>query len=193
MTLVLDETGCVDAVLDHEMSYQRVDLEKLKELRIIAHRTPKWLDKVARRSTCSSGAPFEVERLATRILGPVISPIIASKSISISIYVFRKLDSESLADLKSSIDTDLGERLGRANLDDTLRNAPPYIIKTLSDYISEGLEDELLPEELKYWRERYQKRLLGEENAEELQELSAQSDSGYVLLLIVELLHALIR
>jgi hypothetical protein len=32
-------------------------------------------------------------------------------------------------------------------------------MKTLRDYISEGVEDEFLPEDLEYWRKEDQKRV----------------------------------
>jgi hypothetical protein len=59
----------------------------------------------------------------------------------------------------AAIEAGLSERRGAAGLDLAQRGRPRYTIRTLSDYISEGLEDELLPEELEYWREQNQKRL----------------------------------
>jgi hypothetical protein len=95
------------------------------------------------------------------MLGPVIAPVAAYGSIPITIYVIRRLNSESLESLIATIDAELHNRQGHVS---TSIDVPPqaqqrYTIKSLSDYISEGLEDELLPVELKYWREENQRRL----------------------------------
>jgi PHD/YefM family antitoxin component YafN of YafNO toxin-antitoxin module len=159
LTLVLDETGCEEGRLRQEASYQQVNLNLLKELRIIIHKTPKWLDDIARRSTCSINEDFTIAGLASRMLGPVIHPIVTSGMIEITLYLFRQLDSTSIDALTAAIEADLSERQTSAGLDLVQQGRPRYTIKTLSDYISEGLEDELLPEELQYWREENQRRL----------------------------------
>ena len=167
LTLVLDETGCGGARLDHEASYRQVNLDFLREIRVIVHKTPKWLDKIAQRSTCSSEEDFNIAELASRMLGPVMAPIIALESIKITIYLFRQLDSASTKALTAAIEVDLDERQKAAGLDLVQEGRPRYTIKTLSDYISEGLEDELLPEELKYWREQNRMRLAEGEAVED--------------------------
>lgn len=101
------------------------------------------------------------------MLGPVIAPIIALDSIEITIYLFRQLDSDLSDALNAAIEADLTRRQRAAGLDLIPEGRPRYTIKTLSDYISEGLEDELLPEELEYWREQNQKRLAEGEAVED--------------------------
>jgi hypothetical protein len=167
LTLVLDESGCDTADLDQEASYQQVNLDLLKELRIIVHKTPIWLNKIAQRSTCSLYEEFIVARVASRMLGPVMAPIVALGSTKITIYLFRQLDSASIDAVIAAIEADLSKRQKAAGLDLVQQGRPRYTIKTLSDYISEGLEDELLPEELKYWREQNQKRLAEGEAVED--------------------------
>jgi len=167
LTLVLDETGCKRDALEEEASYQHVNLDLLEELRIVVHKTPNWLDEIAQRSTCSSDEDFTIAGLASRMLGPVIAPIIALDLIKITIYLFRQLDSASTNALTAAIEADLTRRPKAAGLDLIQEGRPRYTIKTLSDYISEGLEDELLPEELKYWREQNQMRLAEGEAVED--------------------------
>jgi len=159
LTLVLDEVGCGGAWLEGDMSYRDIDLKTLENLRVVVHETPKWLDDIAGRIICSDGWPIDIDSLAKRMLGPIIAPVVSP--ISITIYLFSQLDSKDLASLRTAIDTNLSERRAAAGIDDGSAQAdrPTYALKTLSDYITEGLEDELLPEELEYWREEYQKRL----------------------------------
>jgi hypothetical protein len=160
LTLVLDEAGCDEDTFEEEASYHPVDFGFLKELRVIVHKTPKWLDRIAQRSTCSvKSNKSTIAELASRMLGPVIAPIVALGSIKITIYLFRQLDSDPSNTLAAAIETDLSERQNAAGSDLAQGGRPRYTIKTLSDYISEGSDDELLPEELKYWREQNQTRL----------------------------------
>jgi len=170
LTLVLDETGCGGAWLDHEASYRQVNLDFLREMRVIVHKTPKWLDRIAQRSTCSlEEATSTIVELASQMLGPVIAPIVALGSVAITIYLFRQIDSTSTDALTSAIEADLDKRPKPAG-SDLEEGRPRCTIKTLSDYISEGLEDELLPEELKYWREQSRMRMAeggAEENGEQ--------------------------
>jgi hypothetical protein len=100
-------------------------------------------------------------------LGPVMAPIVALGSTKITIYLFRQLDSASMDALTAAIEVDLSQRQKAAGLDLVQEGRPRYTIKTLSDYISEGLKDELLPEELEYWREQNQKRLAEKEAEKE--------------------------
>ena len=162
VTLVLDEMGCDNVTLEREAHYPQVNLDLLKELRILQD-TPDWLDEIAQRSTCSSDEEFTIKRLVLRILVPVMAPIIPSDSIKITIYLFRQLDAASIDALTAAIEADLSNRLKAAGLYLVQERRPEYTIKTLSDYISEGLEDELLPEELNHWREENQKRLAEKE------------------------------
>jgi hypothetical protein len=167
LTLVLDEMGCDDVTLEREASSPQVNLDLLKELRIILQKTPDWLNEIAQRSTCSSDEEFTIKRLVLRILGPVMAPIVALGSTKITIYLFRQLDSASMDALTAAIEVDLSQRQKAAGLDLVQEGRPRYTIKTLSDYISEGLKDELLPEELEYWREQNQKRLAEKEAEKE--------------------------
>jgi len=159
LTLVLNEVGCEETWLYADMSYRDIDLKTLENLRIILHKTPRWLEDIAGRKLCSDRWPIDIHSLAKRMLGPTIAPV--GPPISITIYLFSQLDPKALACLRTSIDTDLSERRAAAGIGDSSAQAdrPTYALKTLSDYITEGLEDELLPEELEYWREEYRKRL----------------------------------
>jgi hypothetical protein len=115
LTLVLDEMGCDDVTLEREASSPQVNLDLLKELRIILQKTPDWLNEIAQRSTCSSDEEFTIKRLVLRILGPVMAPIVALGSTKITIYLFRQLDSASMDALTAAIEVDLSQGLeGRA-------------------------------------------------------------------------------
>jgi hypothetical protein len=181
LTLVLDEMGCDDVTLEREASYPQVNLDFLKEMRVIVHKTPKWLDRIAQRSTCSlEEATSTIAELASQMLGPVITPIVALGSLAITIYLFRQLDPASTSALTAAIEADLSKRQQAAGPDLVQEGRPRYTIKTLSDYISEGLDDELLPEELEYWREQKQKRLAEGEAVEEKAAAVSLSGSRFV-------------
>jgi hypothetical protein len=98
-----------------------------------------------------------------------------------SIYLFRDLDErrESVNTLVSALDDELAGRY-QASVERYWKKGqvfignarPTYFVQTLGDYISEGLEDELLWQELQYWRGETTKRLARAE-AKELNEIES--------------------
>jgi hypothetical protein len=159
LTLVLDETACEMADFRYAFAW---DDDALKELRIIVCKTPAWLDKIAQRTTCTKDFA-DIRTLANGVVGPVISAITAKhadKSIAITIYLFRELEREpeALKNFNQGLDEGIsyGHRIRGAVLD--RENGPKITIKTLAHYIEEGLEDEFLWQELKYWRNENQRR-----------------------------------
>lgn len=161
LTLVLDETGCGEARLRDDMQYRDVELPVLKHLRIIVQRTPERLELESGEDMSSINQPFDIGRLVSRMLKPVIAPIVTLGWILVTVYIFHQLDTKSLEALTIAIDTQLGERnaVTGMTVDGSQKGRPLYIIKTLSDFISEGLTDELVPQELRYWRGVNQTRM----------------------------------
>jgi hypothetical protein len=128
----------------------------LKQVRIIVTKTPKWLDKIAQRVTCTPDIA-DIQSLATGVVAPVIAAFLDDSSITINIYLFRQLDREldSMKRFSVALDEDMSFRRQREGIVD----GPAYTIKTLSDYIDEGMEDEFLWQELQYWRGENRRRL----------------------------------
>jgi hypothetical protein len=157
LTLVVDETELGGS---SEFSGLVHIPEHLNETRLIVCKTPSWLDKLAYRETISSEV-VDIHDLTTNIIIPFLR---RGRSAFKQIYLFRAKDSE-----RNYINRIVNAVIDRENRDRS-RYAllygwpfypalPDYTIKTLKDYIEEGVEDELLEEELQYWREENSKRL----------------------------------
>jgi len=158
LTMVLDETAC--DMVNFDKRFGAGYVAGLKELRIIACKTPKWVDKIAQRVTCSDGIA-NIESLANGIIAPVVAEFVADKSIAITIYLFRRLDLEedTLKRFNRALHEGILYARQKAGAVWDSRDGPSITIKTLSDYIDEGLEDEFLWQELQYWRNENQKRM----------------------------------
>jgi hypothetical protein len=98
----------------------------------------------------------------------VIAAFLDDSSITINIYLFRQLEQEldSMKRFSVALDEDLSFRRQGAGIVD----GPAYTIKTLFDYIDEGLEDEFFWQELQYWRGENRRRLT-EFEVEEVSEI----------------------
>jgi len=164
LTLVLDETDCdvvdrnrqCDSFIDHN--------DTLESLRVVVHKTPAWLDRIAQRETCSNRI-VNVHRLISTINIPAIRQSAALGSRTIEIYLFREIDPHGtgMGMIRRALDRELARidppvvlpsQLG----DEVQRKRSTYTIKSLSDYTGEGLEDRFIWQELKYWREENDRR-----------------------------------
>lgn len=166
LTLVIDDAEPTGAI---HWRYQLMRYEALTaasgfpgrpdadQVRIIVlSQTPAWVDKIAQREPCRCDVA-DVYILATHILAQIIREI-----EGVNIYLFRPIDpnGDFLARLDQAIRDEL-DMLGVQNRADP----GTYSLKTLADYIAEGAEDELLPEELQYWREENMRRLTMEKES----------------------------
>jgi hypothetical protein len=157
LTLVINEIDCALGKLPHLnwISYRGVDWQHVKEIRVIVNRTPPWLDRIAERVTCSKFPPLTSRRLVEGLL----SPLIAGSHVPLTIYLFSEMDEAYITRVQETLPIALKDIPQKQF--NPLPQRPPvaYTIKTLSDYIAEGAEDELLWQELKYWREEHQRRV----------------------------------
>ena len=161
MTLSLDEGEGVR--LARQVDYRGVSWDRVNKARIIVSKLPARLEFTAQRESESEGI-VNIQALATSILLPAM----ASTPVPVMVYLFR--------DFQQADDNDLEVmqqllRKGLARVDKEARyrakkNGEPapqprkaYTIRFLSDYIAEGLEDEFIWQELKYWREENDRRL----------------------------------
>jgi hypothetical protein len=169
LTLVMDETGFGDPpqlnakpVLSW-LVYSGVTWKSIQELRILLCGTPTWDDRVPRKSV-SPPVNMDHEQLAIDIIVPLLRP----SAVPVTIYLFRLhvQTGDDLVKLQEIVD----EYLDVQHQGDLYRHQwypagrsqpkkPVYTLKTLNEYIEEGVEDELLEEELQYWREENNRRL----------------------------------
>lgn len=140
-----------------------IECNKVDEVRIIICKTPSWLDKRAGRETVSDQV-VNLKYMVNKMILPFLK-YSHRNAASATIYLFRAEDNQRNS-ISLTVDWALEDE-GRldpeiARMFGTHYVAPPkpiYTIKTLNDYIKEGVEDELLEEELQYWREENTRRL----------------------------------
>jgi len=161
LTLPLDEGQSLRPLV-RRIDYRGVDWDRVRQVRIIVSKLPARLEFTAQRESESEGI-VDIQALATSILVPAMAPV----PVPVTVYLFRdlqKADDNDLEMLKQLL------RKGLARVDKEARSRATkygepvtqprkaYTIKFLSDYIGEGLEDEFIWQELKYWREENQRR-----------------------------------
>jgi len=138
-----------------------VKCENLKEARLIICKTPSAFDSIAQRSTVSSKV-VDLEYLTLRIILPFLLVRHHGRPIVKTIYLFR-VKAEELDHVKQAVSHDLDQIYPYlAQMQGGLPLKPSksaYTLKILDDYIKEGVDDELLEEELQYWREENTRRL----------------------------------
>jgi len=159
LTLVINDVECSMDALPDEITYRKVNWERVKDLRIIVNRTPDWLDKIAQRKAYGNAHIADTRRLAEGML----APLIAASTAPLTIYLFQIMDKEQMIQLKGRLTKALNESFPLpATVDPpSSQSRPSYTLKTLSDYIAEGVEDELIWQELQYWREENRRRSQG--------------------------------
>ena len=162
LTLSLDEEQGVRP-LARRIDYRGVDWERVRQVRIIVSKLPAWLEFAAQRES-ESGGIVDIQALATSILVPAMAPV----PVPMTVYLFRELqkaDDNDLKMLKQLLRKGLARFDKEARYRAKKKGEPvpqprkAYTIKFLSDYIGEGLEDEFIWQELKYWREENDRRL----------------------------------
>jgi hypothetical protein len=161
-TLSLDEGKSVRH-LARQVDYRRVHWNYVQQFRIIVSKFPAWLEFAAQKESASEGI-VDIQALVNSILVPAMAPV----PVTVTVYLFRDLrqqDETQVNEVKQMLDKGLAHAEQQA-LQRAIQKGKPapqprkaYVIKTLSDYIAEGLEDEFLGQELKYWREENDRRL----------------------------------
>jgi hypothetical protein len=162
LTLSLDEGEGVR--LARQVDYRGVYWDRVRQVRIIVSKLPARLEFTAQRESESEGI-VDIQALVTSILVPAMGPV----PVPVTVYLFRDLqqaDDNELEILRQLL------RKGLARVDQEARHRAKkkgepaslprkaYTIKFLSDYIAEGLDDEFIWQELKYWREENDRRLI---------------------------------
>lgn len=170
LTLALDETDVSVRHLPSQVDYWGVKWQHVKQLRIIVSKLPAWLEFTAQRES-NSEQIVGIGALARRRLVPVMTPV----PVPVTVYLFRDFrqqDDDDFETVKKVLAKDLA-RADKESLQRAMnqgRSAPPtrkaYTVKTLSDYIPEGLEDEMIWQELKYWREENARRMKRDEGSQ---------------------------
>jgi hypothetical protein len=142
-------------------SYDGVDWNQVQELRIVVSIRPPAIGR-GPIIPCPADT-MELSQLATDLLAPLLAKV----PVPITVYLFRDFEQfgESMGSLEKILKKDLAERY-KATVGDYARRGkrydgkprPDYTIKRLGDYVSEGVEDELLCEDLQFWREENGRR-----------------------------------
>jgi len=161
LTLVMNDIECAMGRLPHMnwISYHGVRWKHVKHIRFIVNRTPPWLDKIAERLPY----PNRPRLTSQRLVEGMLSPLIAGSRVPLTFYVFQEMDKAYMTRVQETLPTALN-KIPQRPLNPLPQYRPvPYTIKTLSDYITEGLEDELIWQELRYWREENQRRMENKE------------------------------
>jgi len=144
-------------------AYEGVEWKYVTEIRLIALNASTNVDDIARRESSLSELQ-EFKRLTHTILLPLLD----LADVPVTIYLFRPFGPGTgrAAQLKGIMGTVLAKRY-QDNLDELLSlgfqmsdDGEPLTItvKGLDEYIREGWEDELLAEELQYWRKENKRR-----------------------------------
>jgi hypothetical protein len=152
-----------DQQLPYEADYSGIDMTRLKHLRIIAAQTP-WKDSV-------SPSPLDISN--SDYLSNVIAPAVAWLPVPVDIYLFpsHTRDTWPQRDVIDLLEDDFAEReTVAAEFQQSNRVPgscrPDYTIKSLEEYINEGWSDEFLPQELAFWRSKYEERASDRRKAE---------------------------
>jgi len=159
LTLVINDIECGMGLLPSRIRYKGVDWAYVKEIRVIVNRTPPWLDKIAERASYPDPPPLGSRRLAMRIIFPLVLAFI----VPLKFYLFQDMDEVYLTSVQDTLAATLNNTTSTQGRDPQSEMKVPYTFNTLSDYITEGLEDELIWQELKYWREENQRRMENKE------------------------------
>jgi hypothetical protein len=177
LTIFLDETDVGVRMLPLSVEYSGVHWSHVKKLRLIVSKTPSSLNFIAQRESNSTTAASFDDPIS-RILVPVMTAV----PVPATIYLFRDLSTRK--DALEDITRNMEERITwidqaqaqRAQISGQTapRARPAYAIKTLPDYIDEGWEDEMIWQELKYWRGENARRVQVKDQRQEAWREAAQ-------------------
>jgi len=89
----------------------------------------------------------------------MLATLITGSKVPLTIYVFDYFEPSEpvMIPMQQRLETLLARSYKAEQSSGSTPTQSRYTIKTLSDYIAEGHEDELLWQELQYWRELYQR------------------------------------
>jgi hypothetical protein len=162
LTLSLNE-GAGLRHLSRQVDVWGVHWRLVDQVRIIVSKLPAWLEFTAQMESGSERI-VDIQTLVTSVLVPAM----ASVPVPVTVYLFRDFEGQGknkINEVKHMLDKGLA-RADQQALQTAMNKGQPapqprkaYTIKMLSDYIAEGLEDEFLWQELKYWREENDRRL----------------------------------
>lgn len=143
--------------------YDDVEWRYAKEIRLILLGRPTSVDNIAGRKS----SLWEIQQFR-QLAHSILLPLFELAVVPVTAYLFRPFgpDTGRLDRLHDILDTALVEQ-NQANVDLGLssggqmgdkRKTLFQTLKTLNEYIEEGWEDELLAEELQYWRKENKRR-----------------------------------
>lgn len=144
--------------------YDDVEWRYAKEIRLILLERPTRVDNSAGRKL----SLWEIQQQFRQLAHSILLPLFELAVVPVTAYLFRPFGTETgrLDLLHDILDTALVEQ-NQANIDLGLssggqmgdkRKTLFHTLKTLNEYIEEGWEDELLAEELQYWRKENKRR-----------------------------------
>jgi len=156
LTLVFDEFIYRLAKLPRKVNYRGVDWNRVKEIRIVVTgRLGQRLSKTGQRKYTPPSAYLDKKLRRVSMLATLIT----GSKVPLTIYVFDYFEPSEpvMIPMQQRLETLLARSYKAEQSSGSTPTQSRYTIKTLSDYIAEGHEDELLWQELQYWRELYQR------------------------------------
>jgi hypothetical protein len=162
VTIVLREAHIITGPVLPRPGYGGISWKYVKQIRLIVSAGPPSREAIVRRQL----GPWEIQEFI-RLVYMILLPIVKGATVPVTVYLFRPFGSGgNRMDMFSSIMTAaLTKPDQNYSVDFSIwgdQNSDigqlVYDIKTLDQYIEEGWEDELLAEELQYWREEYKRR-----------------------------------
>jgi hypothetical protein len=150
-TLVFDETDILAGKRD--VFYTGLNCKIPEEIRLILTRKQDHYDDMDWGSV-----PATFMRDLLSLVDMTILPLLDRINVPLTVYFFRPVGpgQEHLASLRLILEDVLSARHLMFGGRDASK--PVCTIRTLSDYIEGGCEDEFPPDELHYWREMYEER-----------------------------------
>jgi len=144
--------------------YNDVEWRYAKEIRLILLERPTRVDNSAGRKS----SLWEIQQQFRQLAHSILLPLFGLAVVPVTAYLFRPFgpDTGRLDRLHDILDTALVKQ-NQANVDLGLSSGEQmgdkrktlfHTLKTLNEYIEEGWEDELLAEELQYWRKENKRR-----------------------------------
>jgi hypothetical protein len=151
LTFVLDDFVYRMGELPDKVLYPGVDWNEVKEIRIIVTgELNQRLSEIGQRKY----TPATTYRYRTSRRGRMLAALISGSKVPLTIYVFDfdEPGDEEIISMRRRIERLLVRSYRAQERSGSTYTHAEYTIKTLSDYMAEGLEDELLWQELLFWR-----------------------------------------
>jgi hypothetical protein len=184
----VNEKNLAMGIAKMKANFKGVEWKYVKEIRLIVLNKPTSLDDIAGGGSCKS----DIHRF-NHLAQEILLPLIMRARVPVTTYLLRPFEPGRLDILKQILkarydqlyqySTTAHDPLRLGGQTGGVGEPVVHAVKTLNEYIEEGWEDELLAEELQYWREEYKRRKdLTKADAEKGQELNVGSEGEPVLI-----------